>query len=76
MAATLAIAPSPSAFSMSVATLARFDGTVITLASIQERKHIVWINTDDDNDCLAVVNSCPAMLFTRSDGVDVVGVPR
>jgi len=44
--------------------------------SIQECKHIVWINTDDDNDCLAAVNSRPAMLFTHSDGVDVAGVPR
>jgi hypothetical protein len=30
----------------------------------------------DDRDCLAVVNARPAMLFTRSDGVEVAGVPR
>ncbi len=45
---------------MSTTTLARFDGTLITLMSIQERKQIVWINTDDDNNCLAVVNSRPS----------------
>jgi hypothetical protein len=61
---------------MLTVALAQFNGTLITLMSIQERKHIIWINTDEDNDYLTVVNSCPATLFMRSDGVNVTGVPR
>jgi hypothetical protein len=31
------------------------------------------VNTDDDSDCRVHVNSRPAALLTRSDGVDIVG---
>ena len=51
----------------------RSTGTFITPAFIQERKHMVLIKMSVDNDWRAVVNSRPAMLFTRSDGVDVTG---
>jgi hypothetical protein len=33
------------------------------------------MNTNDNNDYWVHVNSQPAALLTRSDGVDVVGVP-
>ncbi len=48
----------------------------MTRAFIHERRHMVLMKVSDDSDCLAVVNSQPAMLFTRSDGVEVTGVPR
>jgi hypothetical protein len=76
MAATPTVTSSSNAFSMLATALAQFDGTLIMLVSIQECKHIIWINTDDDNNYLAAVNSRPAMLFTCSDGVDIASVPR
>ena len=58
------------------AARARFAGTLWIPASIHERKHMVMINTDEDTECRVLVNSRPVALLTRSDGVDVAGVPQ
>ena len=63
-----------SSCARAAATCARFAGTLRLPTYIHERKHIVMMNTDDDIDCRVHVNSRLAVLLTRSDGVDVVGV--
>lgn len=37
---------------------------------------MVMINTDDDEDCRAVVDAVPIMLFILSDGEDIAGASR
>ena len=51
-------------------------GKMMICAFIHEGRHMDLMKISDDSDCLAVVNSRPAMLFTRSDGVEVVELPR
>jgi len=40
---------------------------------VHQHRHIIMVNTDDDSDCQVHVNSRPAALLTRFDGVDIVG---
>ncbi|CAK9220535.1 unnamed protein product [Sphagnum troendelagicum] len=53
----------------------RFVGTLRLPAFIHECKHIVMMNTDDDNNCRVHVNLRLAVLLTYYDGVDGDGVP-
>jgi len=53
----------------------RFAGTLRIPTFIHERRHIVMMNTNDNNDCWVHVNLRSAALLTRSDGVDVASVP-
>ncbi|CAK9260012.1 unnamed protein product [Sphagnum jensenii] len=54
---------------------AQFAGTLRILTFIHKHRHIVMMNTNDDNNYRVHVNSRPAALLTRFDGVTVAGVP-
>jgi len=57
------------------AACARFIGTLRIPAFIHERRYIVMMNTNDDSNYREHVNSRPAALLTRSNGIDVANVP-
>jgi hypothetical protein len=71
--------PQSALFALLARACAANDLLTVTLkqsAPIRDRKVIAWMKTVDDKDFRARVYSRPAPLFTRSQGVEVAGVPK